>query len=164
MATARASRKRDSSWDCRSAQQPLVIRLTTSPHKHRLTVHPTNLTHVTPERGIPDDDKGYASPLCSQQCNRYCDLQHPLHTFPRRDHMQFSHLFGRSALTAIALGTVMTLTACAGMTPSQNRAAATAAGAAAGAAIGEKSGGRTGAAIGAAVGAGTASVIVDRQQ
>jgi len=78
--------------------------------------------------------------------------------------MQFSHMFGRSALTAIALGTVMTLTACAGMTPSQNRASATAAGAAAGAAIGEKSGGRTGAAIGAAVGAGTASVIVDSQQ
>ena len=78
--------------------------------------------------------------------------------------MQRSHLFVRSGLTVIALGTVMTLTACAGMTPSQNRAAATAAGAAAGAAIGEKSGGRTGAAIGAAVGAGTASVIVDSQQ
>ena len=55
------------------------------------------------------------------------------------------------------------LTACAGMTPTQNRAAATAAGAAAGAAIGEKSGGRSGAAIGAAVGAGTASVIIDSQ-
>jgi len=77
---------------------------------------------------------------------------------------QHSNRFGRTTLTAIALGTVMTLTACAGMTPSQNRAAATAAGAAAGAAIGEKSGGRTGAAIGAAVGAGTASVIVDGQQ
>lgn len=78
--------------------------------------------------------------------------------------MQPSKMLGRPALIALALGAVMTLTACAGMTPSQNRAAATAAGAAAGAAIGEKSGGRTGAAIGAAVGAGTASVIVDSQQ
>lgn len=77
--------------------------------------------------------------------------------------MQHSKIIGRSALTALALGTVMTLTACAGMTPTQNRAAATAAGAAAGAAIGEKSGGRSGAAIGAAIGAGTASVIVDSQ-
>ncbi|MEC7120431.1 MAG: hypothetical protein VXW65_11080 [Pseudomonadota bacterium] len=78
--------------------------------------------------------------------------------------MQRSIMIGRPALTALVLGTVMTLTACAGMTPSQNRAAATAAGAAAGAAIGEKSGGRSGAAIRAAVGAGTASVIVDSQQ
>lgn len=77
--------------------------------------------------------------------------------------MQHSKILGRSTLTTLVLGTVMTLTACAGMTPTQNRAAATAAGAAAGAAIGEKSGGRSGAAIGAAVGAGTASVIIDSQ-
>ena len=78
--------------------------------------------------------------------------------------MQSSNLMGRSILTALALGTALNLTACAGMSPTQNRAAATAAGAAAGAAIGEKSGGRSGAAIGAAIGAGTASVIMDNQQ
>lgn len=77
---------------------------------------------------------------------------------------QHSNRFNRTALTALALGTILTLSACAGMTPAQNRAMATATGAAAGAAIGEKSGGRTGAAIGAAVGAGAASVIVDGQQ
>ena len=78
--------------------------------------------------------------------------------------MQTTKMFGRSLMIAVAAGTALSLAACAGMTPTQNRAAATAAGAAAGAAIGEKSGGRSGAAIGAAIGAGTASVIVDRQQ
>lgn len=78
--------------------------------------------------------------------------------------MQTINIFNRPLMIAVTAGAAFSLAACAGMTPTQNRAAATAAGAAAGAAIGEKSGGRSGAAIGAAVGAGTASVIIDNQQ
>ena len=78
--------------------------------------------------------------------------------------MQLTTMFGRPLFTALAVTTALSLAACAGMTPTQNRAAATAAGAAAGAAIGEKSGGRSGAAVGAAIGAGTASVIIDGQR
>ena len=60
-----------------------------------------------------------------------------------------------SVLLSSMMVRALTMTACTGMTPQQNRVATSAAGSAAGAAIGERViGGATGAAVGAAIGAG----------